>query len=340
MMQRLLSILLASALMTSSAWAAEACQSQYTVRPNDTIFSIARNNLGDSIHWPLILDSNPELMGTSLVDGQQGMILTIPCMDLPDEVVAPTNNKLIEIKLLTSAHYAPFADQATPNQGLMIELVEAALDAAPSQRDFSITWEDNWSQHLDPLLSQHRFDMGFPWPRPNCDAQPTGTMCQEFIFSEPLISLPINLFVKAEDEQRYQTNTDIVGKSVCRPQGFSTFDLDGSKRGWIRNNKIALVTGVDFADCFNKLHTGNVDAVFANLVVGAKSILNLGLRYKVIALEQPVSEQELYVIVSKQHPQAATYISQFNTGLKTLRDNGNYEELVSRYYNDFQALFK
>lgn len=339
-MQRLRAILLASILMMSSACAAEACQSQYTVQPNDTIFSIAQDSLGDSIHWPLILDSNPELMGASLLDGQPGMVLSIPCTELPEEVTATKNNNPVEIRLLTSANYAPFADHAIPNQGLMIELVEAALDAAPSQSDFSITWEDNWSQHLDPLLSQHRFDMAFPWPRPNCDAQPTNTMCQEYIYSDPLLKLPVNLFIKAEDQQDYPYNRDIVGKSVCRPKGFSTFDLDGLNRRWISDNKITVLTGDSFADCFTKLRAGNVDAVFANLVVGAKSILNLGLRYKVIALQQPVSEQELYAIVSKQHPQGAIYISQFNAGLKTLRETGKYEELVSRYYNNFQALFE
>ena len=68
MMKRIRDITLASTISLGTAWAAQACQPQYTVQPSDTLFSIAQDNLGDMMKWSLILNANPSLMGSSLVD--------------------------------------------------------------------------------------------------------------------------------------------------------------------------------------------------------------------------------------------------------------------------------
>jgi polar amino acid transport system substrate-binding protein len=241
-----------------------------------------------------------------------------------------------ELTLLTGGNYAPFTDQTLPEQGLITELVHAALDAAPSPLTYSVTWKDDWSAHL-PALREKSFDAGFPWLRPDCDATPQNERCRDFHFSDPLMAMPVMLFVRADNQFPFAQDSDVHGRTLCRPEGYFTHDLDRADRRWISDRLITFVEGESPADCFYKVLVGEVDAATVNLFLGASVILEMGLRNQVVPLERPVSEEGLHVIISKHHWRATAHLYRINAGLKALKADGAYDEIVSRHLAAFQS---
>jgi len=347
-----------------SGAAMAACDVEYAVRAGDTYYSIAADHYGSRRDWQRVYQANQNSTGMpTLLAGRQ---IYIPCQDgvavsnieatsattsapvakpvaitpapsVASNVTARVYPENAELTLLTGDNYAPFTGKGLPAQGLVTELVHAALDIAPSPVTYSVTWDDDWSKHLFPLLNDKVFDMGFPWLRPDCDATPDNERCANFLFSDPLMSLPIMLFVRQDNQFQFDSDADILGKSLCRPEGYFSHDLDRADRRWLADGKIEFVTGKDPADCFKKVLMGKVDAASINLFMGANLILEMGLRNKILPLEKPLSEEGLHLVISKSHWRGTTHLYRVNAGLQKLRDDGRYQEIVSRHMGLFRA---
>lgn len=312
------------------------CDVDYVVQPGDNLFSIADVHYGDRNRWTLIYYRNQDqLAGPSAVPGRT---LHIPCP--PDEVTAdatPLRKETAEMNLLTGGNYAPFTDPSLPGQGLVTELVNAALELAPSPVSYAVTWEDDWSQHLFPMLNSKEFDMGFPWSKPDCEADPTHERCVNFHFSDPLVVVPTMLFVRSGGGMSYDSDADVVGKTLCRPKGYYTHDLDRADRRWLSEDKITLLQPEAPSDCIRMVAQGQADAAALNLFVGAEAIVAADAREQVEPLEKPLSESGLHVIISKTHWRGTSHLYRVNAGLKKLRESGRFEEIMSRHLELFWA---
>ena len=122
----------------------------------------------------------------------EGTEISIPC--LPSDQAAdatPLRQVDAEMKLLTGSNYAPFTDHNWSGDGMITEIVNAALENSPYPVPYEIRWDDDWSTHLFPQLDSKEFDMGFPWFRPNCEEDRLNQRCENFHFSGPLVELLI-----------------------------------------------------------------------------------------------------------------------------------------------------
>ncbi|MDJ0827189.1 MAG: transporter substrate-binding domain-containing protein [Rhodobacter sp.] len=328
---------LAVAALLAPAAALAECEIRYSVQPGDTYYSVAEAHYGDHTRWALIYYANQgAAVGPALMPGKELVIPCIAGMTRPDPT--PLRQDDAELKLLTGGDYKPFTDPSLPGQGLVTELVNAALELTPSPVSYSITWENDWSKHLFPMLDEKQFDMGFPWLRPDCESTPGDERCLNFHFSDPLMLMPIMLFVRTDNQFRFRGDADVVGRSLCRPKGYFTHDLDRAGRRWLSERKIAFVTGDSPRDCFRRVAEGEVDAATVNLFLGANVILEMGLRNRVVPLERPLSEEGLHVVISKRHWRGTAHLYRINAGLKRLHAEGRYQEIVARHLDNFQAL--
>ncbi|WP_299719422.1 transporter substrate-binding domain-containing protein [uncultured Tateyamaria sp.] len=317
------------------AGAASACQPTLTVGPDDTLFSIAEEQLGDLSRWSLIFYNNPDIQGGSLLELPEGTVLSIPC---PDDVVrAPDPTPLqqpdddAEMKLVTASNYAPFTDLDWPGQGMLTELVNAALETTPNPVTYSITWENDWSKHLFPMLDSKKFDMGFPWFQPDCAGNPGHERCVNFHFSDPLVDLVILLFSKSDDPITFETDSDLHGKVLCRPAGYFTHDLDRADRRWLTDNLVTLEQPATPDACFDMLVAGDVDAVALNEFLGVQKMFEMGLTNVVSPAARPLSVEGLHVLISKKHWRGTAHLYRFNAGLAKLKQTDRYNEIVSRH---------
>lgn len=315
----------------------QSCDITVETAPGDTLFSVAEAQYGALEKWSLIYYANQALGLTDPLNIAAGTKLFIPC--LPGAEAKPDATPLqqadAELRFLTGSNYAPFTDKSWPGEGLITELVNAIMEETPDPVPYAVDWQDDWSQHLFPLLDEAKYDMGFPWLRPDCAADPANERCANFHFSDPLFEMPIQLFVAATSEFTFDEDSDVEGKVLCRPKGYYTHDLDAQGRNWLKEGKITLVTPDTPDACFAMLGTGEVDAVPENLFLGAAKIKEMGLRGKVKPLERPLSTETLHVIVSKKHWRGTTFLYRINAGLAAAKAKGRYDEIVTRHLGLF-----
>ena len=312
------------------------CGGTHTVASGDTIFSIAEQYYEDHNQWSLIYYGNQVALQGAMFELPQGVELSIPCVNqasAPDEKPLLQNDA--EMRLVTGSNYAPFTDKSWPGEGMVTELVNAALEASPHPVPFAITWEDDWSKHLFPILDEKQADMGFPWLKPNCDEDTGNERCANFHFSEPLVEILVLLFTRKDDPLTFEKDSDLHGKTICRPTGYFTHDLDRADRQWLSKNLVTLEQPASPDACFELLMTGKVDAVTVNEFLGWTKIHDLGLKNNVVAVKRPLSIEGLHVIISKRDWRGTTHLYRFNSGLESLKASKRYDEIVSRHLGIF-----
>ena len=335
-MRQLIKILTAVTALCLPGAAQALCDVSYKVQPGDSLFTIADAHYGDRDKWTLIYYSNQAVLGGSAQQIEPGVEVYIPCPvgDLQPDAT-PLRQPDAEMTLLTGGNYTPFTDQNWPGNGLVTELVNAALEMTPAPVPYAIAWEDDWSQHLFPLLDNKSYDMGFPWLRPDCASTPQNERCLNFHFSEPLMDLPIMLFTRAEDGMTYESDEDVLGKTLCRPQGYFTHDLDRADRRWLTDAKITLLQAESPEACFEAVMDGRADAATFNVFLGASKIVRMGLRGQIVPIDLPLSREKLHVVISKKHWRGTTHLYRINAGLQALHASGRYNEIVSKHLEIF-----
>lgn len=323
---------LAALVALAPAGARAACNTEYTVGENETIYSIAEKAFGDAEKWTLLFYANERLLTEARFAVQPGDVLILPCEPGSQAADAtPLLQDNAEMKLVTGSNYAPFTDRSWPGNGMVTELVNAALEATPEPVSYSIAWEDDWSKHLFPMLDSKQFDMGFPWLKPDCDRTPDNERCANFHFSDPLVEILIMLFVRKDSGLRHDSDADVIGKTLCRPSGYFTHDLDRHDRQWLSKGLVTLVQADTPEACFELLRGGHVDAVTVNSFLGATKIQEMGLGNAIIALERPLSVEGLHVIISKKHWRGTTHLYRLNAGLQALKESDRYNQIIAKH---------
>jgi len=319
---------------------AQRCGESYRVQGDETIYDIAARVYGDGEKWSLLYYANQDLLKNDPTSLKAGDSIRIPCLDqgAAGSAVAPRDLERgvdAELKLLTGGDYAPFTDQELPGGGLITEIVNAAFEAAPYPVTFSLTWEDDWGRHLDPLLSKKEYDVGFPWLKPDCQQDPDNFRCR-FHFSEPLFEMLILLFVRSDGEMSFRGDADIAGKTLCRPEGYYTHDLNRPDRLWLDRGIIELVQPGSLAECFQMLVDGEVDGVPVNEFTGRMKVQEMGLGDRVEPIgDWPISLEGLHVLISRTHPRGTTFLYRFNAGLRDLKQSERYQAILDRQMSAF-----
>ena len=353
---------LAAALFAAPVAAnAQSCGADYTIQDGDSLAKIATRAYGKSSQWTIIFYANQDRLGSGNSLLVPGLAIRIPCLGgqqpkLPDaatvEATAPTpeqqapvlSSEIKRIQFLTATDYAPFTDKSLPNGGMVTDIVNQAMELTKKDAggafDYSVSWVNDWSAHLNPLLSTRAFDMGFPWYKPNCQAfEDLDTnakyRCQKFFFSTPVFEEQVLVFLKADSPIKMDNENELIGKRLCRPAGYWTFDLDDKGRNWIKGKKVTLLNPPTVEECLKLLMDGSVDAVPINELTGRAAMVRLDLQSKIRVVEKPLSILTLHVIIAKTHPNARTMLYYVNNAIDKLKASGAYDQIVEKHLQQF-----
>jgi polar amino acid transport system substrate-binding protein len=328
--------------------ATPTCSETYTVVAGDSLSKIARSAYQDANLWPYIYgySSNAKAIGGDPSLISIGISLNLPpCPETGNRAAAtpvvndPGERTEDTIEVVTATDYPPWTDQNWENGGMLTEIVDAALGRIDGSPDYSIDWINDWSAHLEPLLTRHKYDMGFPWFQPNCDApeklaEEDAKRC-EFYFSEPLFDMLIVLYKRSDDARVLARDEDLHGMRLCRPAGYFTFDL--TERGLVPGDTIEFERPQTVGECFNMLVDGAIDFVALNEFTGQSAIKELGYEDLVTASEQLTDTLGLRLVIHRENPGAEALLEQFNGGLNALRESGAYDEIVGRHLAIFHG---
>lgn len=354
--------LLASLMMLATPLAAQSCGGNYKVQSGESLSFIADRLYKNAGMWTTIHSTNLDKIGQNPNSIRAGMVLRLRCIDgLPTGleggrdmaelssqaakaaplIVSPGNAATRrKINVLTGSDFPPFTDKALPNGGMLAEVVQAAMEAAAPEQGFAIHWVDDWASHHEPLLSNALLDIGFPWFQPDCDSDPTTYRCANLDFSASMFEVLMLLFVDNSRPFAFNSDADIRGKTLCRPSGYSTYIFDQKGRNWLKDGIISLEVAASPAECFRLLSDGKVDAVVLNEFTGRKKVKELGLTDRVsVAQGKPISIDGHHMVVHKSHPQGAELLAVFEEGLRRIRENGAYQQIIDDHMTRIWAEF-
>jgi polar amino acid transport system substrate-binding protein len=354
-----LAIVLAATCLQISTATAQTCGSDYILKEGDTLAQIATRVYGDPAQWTIILYANQDRLGGNESLLVPGFALKLPCVTgiqaqqpLPPIATTPaqaatapeatysTSSLLRRVELLTAEGYSPYTGRALEGGGILTQVISAAMGLVKEETtgrfSYSISWVNDWTAHLNPLLMTHAFDAGFPWERPDCDGgMPLDAnsqfRCQKFFFSDVLTEVATYLFVRKDSRIKTLNDEDITGATLCRTSVRLTHELDEGGRNWLKDGKIKLVRPNTIDECFRLLDNGTVDGVVEAELVARVSMNALGMADRMQSIDQPLALTNLHAVVSKSHPQARTILHYLNTSLTKLRDSGEYERILARH---------
>jgi polar amino acid transport system substrate-binding protein len=356
------------AVLVATCWqvgagTAQTCGSEYVLKEGDTLAQIATRVYGDPAQWTIILYANQDRLEANASSLAPGVALKVPCLSglrpqqpLPPIATTPaqaataseaaffTSSLVRRVEFLTADGYSPYTARSLEGGGILTQVISAAMrlvkEETKGRFDYSISWLNDWTAHLNPLLLTGAFDAGFPWERPDCDG---GTLldassqfrCQKFLFSDALTEVATYVFVRKDSRIKTLSNEDIAGSTLCRTAIRPSQELDQGDRNWLKDGKVTLVRAPTTEECFRLLDSGTVEGVVEAELVGRASLNALGMADRVQSIEPPVALTSLHIVISKSHPDARTILYYINTALAKLRDSGEYERIVMRHLARF-----
>lgn len=338
-MQIFITVLLMQTSLSATAQTM-TCDTEYTIKRGDTLSEIADRTYGRPTAYQTIFDYNPGVLKSPSII-PVGVEIFIPCLgdqsqtavtDLP-ALRRPEQADALGFKVLTGAEYPPYVDAGLPNGGFSFELVERALQFDDRPADYRIDVINDWSSHLEPLLSDGAYQLGFPWFKPDCSqadqlGEASRWRCDNLRFSEPLHEVVVTFFARAQDAPGLSSITTMQGKRLCRPRGYFTHDLESMG---LVPPAIVRVAGDNPKDCFERLLDGEVDIVTVNADTSDSIIAELDSRDQLAELIDFATVQTLHVVGMKTDPQTRVRLLRFNKGLLGLRKSGAYIEIAKRH---------
>ncbi|MEM8793791.1 MAG: transporter substrate-binding domain-containing protein [Pseudomonadota bacterium] len=273
----------------------------------------------------------PETLETAQGLGSASAAAVTPTQTTVAKVTLPTSD---QIKFLTGSDFAPFTEEDLPEGGMITELVRRAMVAADNGQDYRISFINDWSSHLQVLLPDRAFDLGFPWYKPDCNrinllSPAMQQRCTDFDFSEPFFEVPVGYYVKPGGRAiTAQSYGDLTGMVICRPEGYFTFDLE--QQGLVAP-RITMITPRSPGECFEALVEEKADLVAINKLVAAEAIADQRIEAMVQELPELGTIQTLHVLTHKSNPLARNHIQLVNRGLQRLKQSGEWFEVVSRH---------
>lgn len=333
-----------------------ACGGIYVVKEGDSLSFIADRLYKDASQWTMLHRANRTIVGDDPDSLRAGIRLDLPCVNgRPDGLdgtttlpaaaaTAPVPVAALPgsapINLVTAGDFAPFAGRTLSEGGLITDVMGAVMTQAGLGETMQINWINDRSAHLDPLLREGMMDVAFPVYRPDCAAMPDLDLCREVLFSDPLFEVLIVLFTDRARPLPFVQDADMAGKTLCRPEGYATDDLDANGRNWLSGGMITLMQPPSVRDCFTMLAGAQVDAVAINEFTGRAMVRAMQLDTQVEAMTaRPLAIRTLHAVVHKDRADARSLLGALNTALAQIRENGAFQRVLDRHLPQFWAQF-
>ena len=149
-----------------------------------------------------------------------------------------------------------------------------------------------------------------------------------FYPDEKIVDSPWVMWVREEDELKFESFDDLLGKKVGLVRGYSyTTDFWNFVK---KHNIYEEVTNDE--QNFKKLNAGRVDFIAAELGNGFYIVKNMEFNKIIIPLkENPLKSDGLYIIFNKKNVNKS-FVDKFSNELKKLKQETLYKFLYEEYF--------
>jgi ABC-type amino acid transport substrate-binding protein len=337
-----------------AATAQEACTT-YTVKEGDTLGGIAQAAYG-SFNYQMIFNANREAIATNTNSLPIGLQLILPCEDgrltadsaLNAVIEAETEkqettrdpNRPYEppLKFVTANDWKPFTDESLTGGGIYVRMAATAMKRGGNDRDYKISFVDDWGSHIATLLPSNAFDMSIAWSKPDCSkidllGEFAVTMCTEFEFSVPVYEVAYSYnTLKDSKFAGARSFSDYLGARICRPEGWPISDIEVEG---LAEPAVTFVKPKSPMECAEMLLKGEVDLYSLEVETTTANFEELGATDKVELNPALATFNTHHFVISKQNPRAAEYIDMVNRGIEEMRQSGEWYDIVATGLADY-----
>jgi hypothetical protein len=234
----------------------------------------------------------------------------------------------------------PLTDERLPDGGLITALLSTSLTMGLGRDAGAAEVELQWAKlplvAIQSLLADPSIDISFPWEaadceRPNDLVQASAVLCDNALFTDPILQVVIGLFIPSDRSFRFDTDQSIFGRTICVPNDRDLSTLNASGRNWLSDKRVAVIRQPTLLECASIVQQREADAFIANDLEGQYLIARLGLGQLFAMAERPLGTRGVHAIVSRDHAKAFALVTAVNQGLKELKQSEAYATIVRRH---------
>jgi uncharacterized protein len=283
--------------------------------------------------WPRYGEAQPgrvlgreQLAQLTLVEPPQAALPPLPA-------TSPGPAATSKITVLAMGR-APLAEEQLPEGGLIPELLRTSLNKAkPSGGRSEIELRWTTVAPVKSLLSDASIDISLPWDgadceRPNDLVQASAVLCDNALYSDPILEVVVGLFTRSESNFTFGTDESIFSRTICISGDQDVSVLNGQGREWLSQKRVVAVRRPALLDCASAVQTLEADAFIASDLEGRYVLDRLGLSRHFRMVERPLGIRGVHAVASKEHVQAPELIEALNRGLKELKASDAYAAIV------------
>jgi polar amino acid transport system substrate-binding protein len=231
-------------------------------------------------------------------------------------LLLPLSAMAAEALRLVADPWPPFNDQNLLNNGLASDLVSTALARAGYPTTYA---EVPWARAVQGLQRGTYDVVVSAW---YADDRATFGY-----FSQPYLINRIRFLQRKGSAIQFSQLSDLYAHSIAVVRGYaygSQFDQD---------NQLHKVEVGGFAMGARMLHARRVQLTLEDEIVARYHLRRelVELKDELEFLPQPLSENGLHILVSRQHPQHRQIAKAFNQAIEAMRADGSYAAIFQRH---------
>ena len=222
----------------------------------------------------------------------------------------------LDLNVVHSGNWPPYADEKLPGQGLAIDLVTTALKRAgysPKVRTAPL------QQILDGSKTGIYDVFATPWYTMDRD--------QYLDFSQPYLQSSIH-FIKRKD-----TPFDYTGFDDLETMTIGVVENYAYEEDFNESVDIDRITAGSLAENLQKLVEGKVDLTLDDERV-LRYTLNQSMPFRMAGLEilaKPLAIRGVNIGVSRKNPDHAIIVSRFNQAIAEMKADGTHNRIVQKH---------
>lgn len=271
------------------------------------------------------------------VGGMLGLIALLPPAQGEGQPGATETAKKSKVRVLAIAR-TPLADEHMAEGGLIMALVRASLAQSGPGGLAGAELDLRWTKAAPtpPPLSQATTEVALPvegadCEHPNALTQSLAVLCDNAVFSDPLLQIVVALFAPADSTFKFDTDEGIVGKTICVIQDHDVSALNGGGRSWVSLKRVSVLRRSTLLDCVAAVQGRAAHAFAASDLEGRFLLTRLGLAQAFAMQARPLATRGVHAVVSRDNARADELIGAINRGLKQLKQSGAYATVVQKH---------
>ncbi len=222
-----------------------------------------------------------------------------------------TSEKLI----IGADQWPPFVDVNDRNQGICFALTESAFSSV----NYFITKQIMPAKRLMNHAETFRVDA-------ICNIWYNDLRKKAYRFSEPYLYNTVYFWVLTDKNITYAKLEDLKEYKIGILSGYHNGEEFDSAT--YLNKEIVHESSERL---LRLLINKRIDIAVCDKIVAETIISKTDISGKLKHLPKPLFEAALYLAVSRKHPQVDKIITSFNTGMKNIRENGEYQKILKSY---------